>query len=84
VSVAGETIDLHGVTVMGPTDLPSRVAGDASEMYARNVVAVLELIVADGDLALDFDNEIVDGACVAHNGDIRNPFARRAAGMVEA
>jgi NAD(P) transhydrogenase subunit alpha len=84
VSVAGETIDLHGVTVIGPTDLPSRVAGDASEMYARNVVALLELIVADGELVLDFDNEIVDGACVAHNGDIRNPFARRAAGMVEA
>lgn len=84
VSVAGETIDLHGVTVMGPTDLPSRVAGDASEMYARNVAALLELIVVDGDLVLDFDNEIVDGACVAHNGDIRNPFARRTAGMVEA
>ena len=84
VSVPGETIDFHGVTVMGPTDLASRVAGDASEMYARNVAALLELIVRDGELVLDFDNEIVDGACVAHDGDIRNPFARRAAGMVEA
>ena len=68
---------------MGPLDLPSRVAGDASEMYARNVAELLKLITEDGDLKLDFDHEIVDGACIAHAGEIRNAYSRRVAGMVE-
>ncbi|MDH3471403.1 MAG: NAD(P) transhydrogenase subunit alpha [Acidimicrobiia bacterium] len=83
VTVAGETVDCRGTAVMGPLDLPSRVAGDASEMYARNVAELLKLITEDGDLKLDFDHEIVDGACIAHAGEIRNAYSRRVAGMVE-
>ncbi len=74
----GETVDVEGVSVLGPLDLPSRVAADASEMYARNVASLLELLASNGELALDFDDEIVAGACVAHDGEIRHPLSRQA------
>ncbi len=73
-----------GVSILGPEDLPSRVASDASDMYGRNVLELLRHLTAEGEIELDFDDEIVDGACVAHAGEIRHPEARRAAGSEEA
>ncbi|MEE8330771.1 MAG: NAD(P) transhydrogenase subunit alpha [Acidimicrobiia bacterium] len=81
VTVADEEIDINGVTVLGPTDLASRVATDASEMYARNLASMLELLVVDGDLTIDLDNEIVAGACVAHAGEVRHALSRKAMGI---
>lgn len=76
---AGENIVHQGVLVMGPTDLAARVAIDASQMYARNLAAFVERITDDqGDLSLDFDDEIVTGACVSHDGSIVHPVTRRA------
>lgn len=80
-TVADATIDIDGVTVLGPTNLPSRVATDASEMYARNVASLLGLLVDDGVLNLDLENEILDGACVTHAGEVRHQWSRRAMGM---
>ena len=78
----GEDIDHGGVLVMGPTDLAARVAVDASEMYARNLAAFVERMVDDdGDLALDFDDEIVGESCVTHGGNVTHPVARRALGL---
>ncbi len=78
VSRAGETVVHHGVIVLGPTDLASRVAHDASQMYARNLAAFLELLDADGSVTVDLDNEIVDGTCVTHQGRVVHPVVRRA------
>lgn len=80
-TVADATIDIDGVTVLGPTNLPSRVAADASEMYARNVASLLGLLIEEGALDLDLDNEILDGACVTHAGEVRHQWSRRAMGM---
>jgi len=55
----GETIVHHGVTIIGPLDLPSRMPLHASQMYARNVSAVLGHVVREGALALDDGDEIV-------------------------
>lgn len=75
----GEEISHAGVLVIGPTDLAGRVAVDASEMYARNVVAFVERLTDDaGQLAFDFTDEIVAEPCITHDGQVTHPVARRA------
>ena len=77
----GEDILESGVLVMGPTDLAGRVAVDASEMYARNVAALIDHITDEnGRLDLDFDDEIVAGSCITHGGEITHSVARRLLG----
>jgi len=65
----GRTIDVDGVTIVGDTDLVSRVAGDASAMLARNVAAFVELLTGDdGSFVTDWDDDIVAESCVARDG----------------
>lgn len=74
----GETIVHGGVTIIGPLDLPGRVAIDASQMYARNLVALLARMVDDeGRLTLDFDDPIISEACITHDGRVVHPVVRR-------
>jgi H+-translocating NAD(P) transhydrogenase subunit alpha len=61
----GEEIERGGVTIVGLTDLPSRMPAHASQLYARNVSALLQHLAPGGTLTLDFDDEITAGACVA-------------------
>ncbi len=79
---AGETvISDNGVKVISPVNLPSDMAVHASQLYAKNVENLLGLLLDDeGHLALDFDDEILAGACITHEGVIRN---ERAAGRDE-
>jgi NAD(P) transhydrogenase subunit alpha len=65
LTTPGETVVAHGVSIIGLLNLPSLLASDASRLYARNVQALLELLAPGGELALDWDDEIVTGACVA-------------------
>jgi H+-translocating NAD(P) transhydrogenase subunit alpha len=60
----GEVVDAGGVTVVGLLNLPSEMAGHASQLYARNVSSLLEHLAPGGELALDWDDEITAGACV--------------------
>jgi NAD(P) transhydrogenase subunit alpha len=66
----GETIVSDGVTIVGLTNVPATMPVHASQMYSRNVQAFLALLVKDGNLALDFEDEIVRGTCVAHAGRV--------------
>lgn len=78
----GETVEHNGVKIHGPTDLPSRVAHDASQMYARNVSSLLGRMTGeDGELTLDFDDEIISGACITREGEIVHPEVRRRMGL---
>ena len=78
----GETVIREGVTIAGPTNLPSTMADHASSLYARNVQSMLELMVGDeGELSIDFDDEIIKGACITHEGEIVHEGARNAAGV---
>jgi NAD(P) transhydrogenase subunit alpha len=63
LTVPGEAITRCGVTILGPTNLPSQVPVHASQMYARNVLTVLKYLVKDGKLEINPDDEIVRGAC---------------------
>ena len=79
---AGQTVDENGVKIIAPDNLPSDMAAHASQLYAKNVENLLKLLVSDeGRLNLDFDDEIVAGACLTHDGEIRNERAREAAGV---
>jgi len=60
----------HGVTIHGPTNLPATMPVHASQLYARNVSELLRELVKDGVVALDFEDEVVKGACVTHGGEI--------------
>ncbi len=74
----GEEVVLHGVRVLGPINIPSSMPLHASRMYSRNVSELIQHVVRDGRLQLDFEDEIVDACCVTHNGEIRNEKVRRA------
>ena len=64
------------MTIVSPLNLPATMPEHASQLYARNVQALLELLVDDdGELALDFDDEIIAGACVARDGEIASAVA---------
>ncbi len=76
----GEEIEVQGVRIVGFTDLPSRGAFHASEMYARNLANFLELLMKDGRLEIDFDDELVAGTCLTHAGEIRHAATRERIG----
>src|SRR5881409_3108068 len=68
----------HGVTIHGPTNLPATIPVHASQLYARNMTELLRELVKDGALALDFDDEVIKGACVTHGGAVVNDAVKAA------
>jgi len=77
----GEVIEVGGVTIDGTRNLPSTMPVHASQLYSKNVSTLLLLLVKGGALSLDFNDEIVKGACVTHGGEIVNARAKE---LVEA
>ena len=81
LSKPGETVVTEGgVKIVGIVNLPGRIATDASALYARNLVNFLTLLVKDGQLAPDFEDEIVKGALVTRGGSVVHPALADAAG----
>ena len=72
LSKPDEVIEVHGVTIMGYTNLPGRLAVDSSSLYARNLFNFVSLLVdkKTGALAIDWNDEIVKGALVAKDGAV--------------
>lgn len=66
---SGQRVEQGGVTILGPLNLPAGTPLHASEMYARNVVNFAELLLKDGMLAPDFDDELVAKSCVVRAGE---------------
>jgi NAD(P) transhydrogenase subunit alpha len=76
---AGETVDLDGVSIIGPLGLPSTLAFHASQLYAKNVATfLLGLLDKEGGLALRLDDEIIRDTLVTRDGDIVSPRVRHA------
>ena len=73
VTEAGREVRRDGVVILGPLNLPSTVALDASQMYARNVASFLLHVTREGKLVVDFDDEIIRETCVTHAGEVRKP-----------
>jgi NAD(P) transhydrogenase subunit alpha len=73
----GKTVVRHDVKIVSPLNLPASMAEHASQLFARNVLALLELFVGeDGSLNLDFEDEVISGACVVREGEIVNAGAK--------
>ena len=70
---AGETVVHHGVTIIGPTNLPSSKPYHSSQMYATNVVNLLKLIVKDGAVSLNMEDEIIHESLVTYQGKVVQP-----------
>ena len=77
VTVPGQTIVHNGVTVIGPVNLPSMGALHASEMYARNLFNFASLMLKDGALNLDWEDELIAKTCLTHAGEIKHEATRK-------
>jgi NAD(P) transhydrogenase subunit alpha len=75
----GQTVVKHDVKIISPLNLPSSMPEHSSQLFARNVLSLLDLLVGeDGALKLDFDDEIIAGACIVRDGEIVNAAAKSA------
>ena len=72
VSQADTTVERNGVTVLAPTNLPGTVPVHASQLYSRNVTAFLSLLIKNGELQIDMNDDVVGPSCVTHQGQIVN------------
>jgi NAD(P) transhydrogenase subunit alpha len=77
---AGAVIDHHGVTIDGRLNLPSALPFHASLLYANNVTNLLLHLAPEGELKLDFDDEITAGSCVTHDGQVISERVRESLG----
>lgn len=75
---AGKDVEWNGVTIIGPLNLPSSMPVHASETYSKNISALLQLMVKDKALNLNFEDDIIADACVTHAGELRNERVRQA------
>jgi NAD(P) transhydrogenase subunit alpha len=76
-----EMIDVNGVHIYGPTNLPATIPHDASRMYARNLVNLLERIKSDEGVAINLDDEIIGGTTITHHGEVHHPLSRELLGL---
>jgi NAD(P) transhydrogenase subunit alpha len=82
LSEPGQSIVVHDVKILAPLNVPSTMAEHASQLYARNIQSLLGLMISDeGALELDFDDEVIAGACITRDGEIVHEGARAAAGV---
>ena len=75
---AGEIVEHQGVKVIGPLNLPSDLAYNASEMYARNLLNFLKPALDKGELKIDWNDEVFAQACLTHGGQIKHEPTRKA------
>ena len=84
LSVPGETVVRHDVTIIAPLHISSDLAFHASQMYAKNVSALVVLLAPKGELNLNFGDDIISAVCVTAGGEIRHAPTRQRLGMSPA
>src|SRR5829696_1780466 len=72
LSQADVVVEREGVTIIAPTNLPATVPVHASQLYSRNVTSFLSLLIKDGQLRIDMNDDVVGPSCVTHNGQVVN------------
>ncbi len=73
----GETVEHKGVIIHAPLNVPSQVPLHASEMFAKNLLNFLELMIKEGDLSMDWEDEVIAESCLTHDGKIVNESVRQ-------
>jgi len=74
---AGETVEHQGVKIIGAVNLPAELSYNASEMYARNLLNFLKPALAQGELAIDWNDEVFAQSCLTHGGEIKHEQTRK-------
>lgn len=74
----GKDVVRNGITIVGPINLPSSMPVHASQMYAKNISTLLQYLIKDGELQLNFEDDIIDSTCVTYGGEIRNQRVKEA------
>jgi H+-translocating NAD(P) transhydrogenase subunit alpha len=74
----GKDVVRNGVTIIGPINLPASMPVHASQMYAKNLLTLVQHLLKDGAVNLNFEDDIINSACVTHDGTIRNARVREA------
>ena len=72
----GKTVEKFGVTIIAPLNISSELAYHSSQMYAKNLAALIALITKDGKLNLDMNDDIISAVCVTAGGEVRNATIR--------
>jgi len=72
LSKSGEAVTEYGVTIIGHPNMPAATPADASLLYARNIHALILNMLSEGELVLDLEDEITNGALLTHNGEVRH------------
>ena len=67
----GESVERHGVVIHGATNLPAQVPVHASQMYSKNLQALLNHLISEEGVQIDLDDEITGAICVTHAGEVR-------------
>ncbi|WP_374243207.1 NAD(P) transhydrogenase subunit alpha [Zoogloea sp.] len=80
-TMAGEKTWVGETLIIGPTNIPSRMPVHASEMYAKNLFNFISPFIKDGALALDWEDEVLAGACLTHAGELRHAGVKQALGL---
>ena len=80
-TVAGEKTWINDVLVIGPIQIASRMPVHASEMYAKNLFNFISPFIKDGELALDWEDEVMAGCCLTHAGELRHAGVRQVLGL---
>ena len=80
-TMAGEKTWVGETLIIGPTNIPSRMPVHASEMYAKNLFNFISPFIKDGALALDWEDEVLAGACLTHAGEVRHAGVKQALGL---
>ena len=77
----GETININGVHILGPLNLPSTIPHHASQMYAKNVTSFLDNLLNEGELNLNLEDPIINDTLLTHKGEVINPMVRELLGL---
>jgi NAD(P) transhydrogenase subunit alpha len=83
LSVPGETVVRHDVTIIAPLHISSDLAFHASQMYSKNVAALVALLAPKGELNLNFSDDIITAVCVTAEGEIRHAPTRQRLGLAK-
>jgi NAD(P) transhydrogenase subunit alpha len=68
----GEEVDHNGVLILGPIEIPRSMPLDASVVYSRNVLELFKLMIKEGELQVDIEDEVIAGSLLTHAGDIKH------------
>ncbi|MDR1790802.1 MAG: NAD(P) transhydrogenase subunit alpha [Propionibacteriaceae bacterium] len=80
-TVAGQDVKVGNAQIYGPVNLPSRMPIHASEMYSKNLLNFINPMLTEGLLNLDWEDEVIAGAALTHDGEVKHPLVKQVLGL---